>query len=73
MSSGWVRSRTSLAVGVSSINCPALASARRAAVDPATSAAPWRNLRRFITTSPGDHVLTTEAGAASLGRQPPLH
>ncbi len=71
MASGCVRSRISLADGVSCIGCHALASARRAAADPATSAAPWRNLRRFITISREGHALTKEAGAASLERQPP--
>ncbi len=58
MASGRVRSRISLADGVSRIGCHALASARRAAADPATSAARWRNLRRFITISPGKVALS---------------
>src|SRR5713226_929314 len=58
MASGCVRSRIRLADGVSCTDCHALASARRAAPDPAASAAPWRNLRRFITISPGKVALS---------------
>src|SRR5712691_4488178 len=71
MASGCVRSRISLADGVSCIGRHALASERRTTADPATSAAPWRNLRRFITISFDVLALTMLFGSASLERQPP--